>query len=224
MINKDQEEKERIDARNALEEYVYDMRDKCGDGGSLAEFIGDHDRSQIVSDLHRMEEWLYEEEGEICDKEMYKSKLDSLCQRIDPAKMRAAEFEQQPYALEELSHALQMARKGYDEIQSGQAKYDHISEAEKLNIQESVEKHQRWLDEARLKINRQIKTAEPLVKVTDIRNETRSLTACVNSVLNRPKPKPPTPQPTPEQQQPSQDEQKQANNDGPTISEEMEVE
>ena len=34
------------------------------------------------------------------------------------------------------------------------------------------------------------------VKVADIRHEYQTLTTCVNSVLNRPKPKPPTPPPT----------------------------
>lgn len=77
MIANDRQEKERVDARNALEEYVYDLRAKLGDEAQLAHFVCDSDRDGITSQLNDMETWLYEE-GEDCNRQIYVDKLDHL--------------------------------------------------------------------------------------------------------------------------------------------------
>ena len=42
MVMHDRQEKERIDARNSVEEYVYEMRNRISD--DLQEFIANSDR------------------------------------------------------------------------------------------------------------------------------------------------------------------------------------
>lgn len=195
MITYDHQEMERIDARNNLEEYVYDMRDKLGEDGQLSNFVVAKDRESLIEELNGMENWLYEE-GEDCDKQAYREKLTSLQKQIDPIKARSIEYEQQPGALNELSAALQLARKAVNEFRAGDVKYDHLTETEILNISETADKVNKWLDDARSKCVAAPKTSDPTVKVADIRMEYQTLTTCVNCVLNRPKPKPPTP-PTP---------------------------
>ena len=77
MIANDRQEKERADARNAMEEYVYDLRGKLGDEAQLASFVNDADRDSLMSQLNDMESWLYEE-GEDCNRQIYIDKLDQL--------------------------------------------------------------------------------------------------------------------------------------------------
>lgn len=77
MMASDRQEKERVDARNALEEYVYELRGKLTDENELATFITDADRETICQQLDQMENWLYDE-GEDCARNVYVDKLNSL--------------------------------------------------------------------------------------------------------------------------------------------------
>lgn len=61
MQAQDRQEKERADARNALEEYVYELRGKLSEGESLHEFVAEEPRSRFVRALDALENWLYDE-------------------------------------------------------------------------------------------------------------------------------------------------------------------
>lgn len=192
MIGNDEKEKDRVDARNALEEYVYDMREKLGEEGALSTYIETNQRQNICQQLNDLENWLYED-GEDCENEIYRSKLSDLHKQTDPIKARSFEYENQPNAFNDLGHAVQMARKSVNEFRTNTAKYDHITETEIINVTEATDRAQRWLEENSGRLANSSKTVDPPVRVSDIRNELNTLTGCVNSVINRPKPKAPTP-------------------------------
>ena len=59
MAYQDQLENERVDAKNAVEEYVYNMRDKVE--YALREFIAEEEKSKFLELLNATEEWLYDE-------------------------------------------------------------------------------------------------------------------------------------------------------------------
>lgn len=192
MILNDEKEKERVDARNALEEFVYDMREKLSEDGPLSSYIESTHRQNICQQLNELENWLYEE-GEDCENEVYRTKLTDLLNQTDPIKARCNEYEHQPNAFSELGHSIQMARKYVNEFRSNAAKYDHLTETEILNVSEAADRAQRWHEENSGRFAKSSKTVDPPVRLSDIRHEVDTLTICVNSVLNRPKPKPPTP-------------------------------
>jgi heat shock protein 110kDa len=229
MISNDRQEKERIDARNALEEFVYEMRGKLQEGGNLYEYINDQTRDQICQQLDDLENWLYED-GETCEREVYKTRLNELHQKTDPIKNRFDEYEGHQQAFNDLGHAIQMSYKAVEQYRSGDPKYDHLTETEMLNITEQAEKTQRWFEDARGKLSSIRKTEDPPVKLADVRHEYNTLSTCVNSVLNRPKPRPTTPPPTKTEIPPQNgseeakaEEKKEKSNDkGPEI--EMDVE
>jgi heat shock protein 110kDa len=215
MISNDRREKERLDARNALEEYVYEIRGKIQEGGNLYEYVDDQNRESISRELDDTENWLYED-GETCEREVYKTKLTDLHQKTDPIKLRCDEYTGQAQAFNDLGHACSMARKAVEQYRSGDPKYDHLTETEMLNISEQTDKTQKWFEEARGKLSVVRKTQDPPVKVSEVRHEWQTLTACVNSVINRPKPRPPTPPKDEKQnesnegQQPQNEQQQQA--------------
>lgn len=192
MIENDIGEKERVDARNALEEYVYDMREKLGEDGTLAPFIISIERESIINLLNDLENWLYEE-GEDCEKDVYRSKLNHLHTLTDPIKARSIEYENQPNEFNHLGHTVQMARKAVHEYREASVKYEHLTETEILNVSEAADKAQKWHDEQISKFNKSKRTDNTPIVTSDIRHETQTLSACLNSVLNRPKPKPQTP-------------------------------
>ncbi len=210
-MENDRQEKERVDARNALEEFIYDMRDKLAEEGVLSSFVVDNDRQSICAQLNELENWLYEE-GEDCDRDTYRNKLNHLQGLTDPIKARSLEYEYQPRDFDDLGHCIQMARKAVLEYRDGAIKYNHLTETEILNLSESADRAQKWHDEQIGKFQRSPKTVDLPFKSSEIRHEIHTLNQCMNSVLNRPKPKPPTP---PADQQPAADN-KQAKDESTT--------
>ena len=65
-------EQQKSDAKNAVEEYVYNMRDKIS--SSLQVFITEEDRTKFLEQLDATEEWLYDE-GEDQPKKIYVERL-----------------------------------------------------------------------------------------------------------------------------------------------------
>lgn len=70
MVAEDKQEKERVDARNALEEYVYDLRGKLSEEDQLATFVSEADKDELCRTLNETEDWLYGA-GEDCQREVY---------------------------------------------------------------------------------------------------------------------------------------------------------
>ena len=54
-------------AKNAVEEYVYDMRDKLY--SKLEKFVSESDKDIYLAELSKTEDWLYDE-GENCQKQV----------------------------------------------------------------------------------------------------------------------------------------------------------
>ncbi len=76
MISHDKKEKERSDAKNAVEEYVYDLRGKL-DGGEFEKYSDDRNRQRLLNDLRTTENWLYDQ-GTNQEKNVYVDRLKSL--------------------------------------------------------------------------------------------------------------------------------------------------
>lgn len=234
MISNDRREKERVDARNALEEFVYEVRGKIQEGGIFFEYVEEQIREQICRELDETENWLYED-GDACEREVYKTKLNDMHQKTDSIKLRHDEYSGQAQAFNDLGHAIQMARKAVEQYRSGDPKFDHLTETEMLNITEAADKTQKWFDDARGKLSVVRKTQDPPVKIAEVRHEWQTLTTCVNSVINRPKPRPPTPPKDDKQQQngnnaegqqqpPENDQQPTQENNAKATEVEMDVE
>ena len=73
----DKLEKEKRDAKNNLEEYIYEMRHAVDAHGTLERFVGEADRAALRSALEAAETWLYDD-GEDQPKHVYVDKLAEL--------------------------------------------------------------------------------------------------------------------------------------------------
>lgn len=211
MVANDAKETKRVDAKNALEEFVYDIRNKL-QGGPLERYVLENERDSICNQLNDLEIWLYED-GEDCDHDTYMEKLKSLQNQINPIKERGNDYEFCPAEFHELKQAIAFARTAHSDFKKGVPKYDHLTETEFMNISETTEKVQKWLDINLAKFSQAARTTDSPVKVNEIRHEIQTLTACVNSVINRPKPKPAS-KPTPAKDATGADQQQQQQHNG----------
>ncbi|CAB0002287.1 unnamed protein product [Nesidiocoris tenuis] len=172
MVANDKQEKERADARNALEEYVYDVRGRLGEEEDLGAFIVAADKEKFVKVLDDMENWLYEE-GEDCSRHVYVEKLNELKAVGEPIKARKMECECRNAALEELAHRIMMAQKVTGQYRSGDEKYTHIPEADVAKVEESMNNCTKWLEENRALLHACPKTQNPPVTVAAIKEQTK---------------------------------------------------
>ncbi|XP_047522374.1 heat shock 70 kDa protein 4L isoform X1 [Pieris napi] len=194
MQAQDRQEKERADARNALEEYVYELRGKVSEGDTLHDFIAEDLRSRLVEKLDGLEQWLYDE-GEDEKRQVYSDKLTELRTEGEPIKQRRLEFELRPGALDDFALSIQLTNKAVDQYRSGEARYAHLTEAEIAKVCEASKNALNWLETARQALARAPLHQAPPYTTHQIRQERQSLENIVNPILSKPKPKEKTPPP-----------------------------
>ncbi|XP_046395458.1 heat shock 70 kDa protein 4 isoform X1 [Ischnura elegans] len=187
MVSQDKMEKERIDARNALEEYLYDLRGKLS-GGALTSYVAESDCSSILRQLDDLENWLYEE-GEDCNRQVYVDKLNVLKTSSDPIYHRYTEHEERRGVIENFTRSIIRARKAVEMFQGGDERFNHLTEAEINTVSQAVNEKQSWLDEKQSTLASCPLFRDPPTKVADIRKELQAFENTVNAVINKPKPK-----------------------------------
>uniref|UniRef100_A0A3Q0RTA7 Heat shock protein 4a n=1 Tax=Amphilophus citrinellus TaxID=61819 RepID=A0A3Q0RTA7_AMPCI len=187
MIMQDKLEKERNDAKNNVEEYVYDMRDKLH--GILEKFVNEADRDLLSLKLEDTENWLYED-GEDQQKQVYIDKLAELKKIGQPIHERYLEAEERPKAFEELGRQIQMYMKIIEAYKAKDELYDHLDELEVTRVDKQVNDAMVWMNSKMNQQNNQDLTVDPVVKVKEIEAKTKELYSACNPVLSKPKPKP----------------------------------
>uniref|UniRef100_A0A671TU23 Heat shock protein 4a n=1 Tax=Sparus aurata TaxID=8175 RepID=A0A671TU23_SPAAU len=186
MIMQDKLEKERNDAKNNVEEYVYEMRDKLH--GVLEKFVNEADRDTFSLKLEDTENWLYED-GEDQQKQVYIDKLAELKQLGQPIHERYLESEERPKAFEELGRQIQMYMKIIEAYKAKDEQYSHLDELEVTRVDKQVNDAMVWMNSKMNQQNSQDLTLEPVVKVQEIQAKMKELYTACNPVVSKPKPK-----------------------------------
>lgn len=186
MIMQDKLEKERADAKNAVEEYVYDMRNKLCD--QYEPFIREEDREKFSKQLADTEDWLYEE-GDDQKKQVYIDKLAQLKTVGTPIQDRYQEFQNRPAAFEALGHSVMHVRKFLDLYAQKDEKYDHISQEDVDKVSKCWLEKEEWMNKSMNDAKKQSLYDPPSVLVSQIMSHKQSLEFTCNPIMNKPKPK-----------------------------------
>ena len=83
FADEDKAVKERIDAKHALQNYIYTMRNTIEDKDKLAEKLSEDDKSTIQDGLTEAEDWL-NSNGEDADKDAIEEQMKELQSICDP--------------------------------------------------------------------------------------------------------------------------------------------
>ncbi|KAJ6925520.1 hypothetical protein NC651_010031 [Populus alba x Populus x berolinensis] len=138
---------ERIkDKKNALESYVYEMRDKIF--SKYQSFATESERDEISINLQKTEEWLYEDEPDDESENIYNQKLEDLRKLVDPIEIRYKEDEARGKARKDLLSCIADYRMNAGSLTAGErdAVIDECNKAEKwlqekTQQQDSLPKH-----------------------------------------------------------------------------------
>ena len=142
----DKRQIEKAKVRNAVEEYVYGMKDKLE--SVYNEFISEQDKEHFLRLLNDAEAWLYEE-GDDETKTVYNKKLEELKKHSDPIFKTVKEFEGRSAAFDKLNlGAVAVCHDGkLTQYKAGNEELAHIPAEEMQKVEEAVHKKQQWIHE-----------------------------------------------------------------------------
>ena len=184
MIANDRLVRDTEEAKNTVEEYVYETRSKLEMAWS--EYVKEEDRSAFLQILNDAENWLYSEEGEEATKSVYNDKLKSLKKLGDPIASRVREEEDRAPVLKEFKeYILSLSTVSIED-----EKYNHIPAEEMANVHADAKKKSDWIRDLEAKFNECPKHQNPPVTVEEIKKQRRDLEKAAKSILNKPKPVP----------------------------------
>ncbi|KAM0927731.1 hypothetical protein ACQ4PT_002683 [Festuca glaucescens] len=159
--------------KNALESYVYDIRNKLSE--RYRSFATDSEREEISVNLQQTEEWLYEE-GDDETEAVYTSKLEELKKFVDPIENRCKDEEIRAESTRELLKSIgenRMAAKS-------------LSAPERDAIDDECTKAELWLRESSQLQESLPKNVDPVVWSHEIKKKEEELDrSCSNIVTSK---------------------------------------
>ncbi|KAH7565189.1 hypothetical protein ACOSP7_020603 [Xanthoceras sorbifolium] len=210
MALQDRVMEETKDRKNAVEAYVYDMRNKLCD--KYQEFVTDSEREQLTGRLQEVEDWLYED-GEDETKGVYIAKLEELKKQGDPIEERYKEFSERSTVIDQLVYCINSYR---DAAMSTDPKFEHIDLAEKQKVLNECVEAEAWIREKKQQQDALPKYAAPVLLLADVRKKAEALDRFCRPLMTKPKPaKPATPE-TPASPPPQGTEQQPHGGDAST--------
>ncbi|XP_040864462.1 heat shock 70 kDa protein 14 isoform X1 [Glycine max] len=216
MALQDRVMEETKDKKNAVEAYVYDMRNKLND--KYQEFVIDSEREAFTAKLQEVEDWLYED-GEDETKGVYIAKLEELKKQGDPIEERYKEYMERGTVIDQLAYCINSYREA---AMSNDPKFDHIDINEKQKVigycsdyvslffpgchlaeiifrficyqvlNECVEA-ENWLREKKQHQDSLPKYATPVLLSADVRKKAEAVDRFCKPIMTKPKPLPPKP-------------------------------
>ncbi|XP_042407686.1 heat shock 70 kDa protein 15-like isoform X2 [Zingiber officinale] len=210
MALQDRVMEETKDRKNAVEAYVYDMRNKLHD--MYEAFVTTSEKDELIAKLQEVEDWLYED-GEDETKGVYVAKLEELRKQGTPIEERYREWTERTPAIDQLDYCINSFRAA---ALSNDSKLDHIELAEKQNVVSECCEAEAWLREKQQQQDALPKYANPVLLFGDIKRKTEALDEFCKPIMTKPQPASPKGQ-TPGDQSQASELQNQGE-DGPVES------
>lgn len=186
MLSLDKMEIEKSNAKNSLEEYIYDMRDKLS--GIYTDYIKESDREDFSASLTSAENWLYED-GEDQPKNAYIERLTKLKETGSPVANRYLEAQNRPDAEQALEKSIVQYRKFLDAVAAGSEDYAHIDKEKVEKVAKAVEEKAAFINTKKTEQSKLAKYDPPAVLVAALVAQKEELERICRPVVNTPKPK-----------------------------------
>lgn len=177
--------RETHDARNDLETFVYDFRDKLD--RQLSQFATDEEKQNINDRLAKEEDWLYTEEADDAKKKIFESKLTDLKALTKAIEQRETESNGRPNACNQL----RILTESYLSLVNGSdEKYAHLTDEDRDEVRNCCNSAQQWLSDQQEKQQILPLSADPVLLVGDISNRWSEVDKKCKPIVNKKKPEP----------------------------------
>eukprot|EP00178_Gracilaria_changii_P025564 TRINITY_DN78741_c0_g1_i1.p1 TRINITY_DN78741_c0_g1~~TRINITY_DN78741_c0_g1_i1.p1 ORF type:complete len:880 (-),score=178.32 TRINITY_DN78741_c0_g1_i1:445-3084(-) len=202
--------KERSEAMNSLEAYVYDLRSRIDDYGDLKDFAPVSLRQELKADLDDAENWIYSEEGDSASKSAFVERKSALYKKANPLFHRKKESEERPVRIKVLEASIDNYKKV---LVPGIEEYAHITEENKKTAQKCLEGASLWLAQEQKKQENLGKDMDPVLTCESLNAKLVEVDTICKPIMQTPKPKPKV-----EEKKPEGDGDEKAKEDEPTAN------
>lgn len=188
MANADRIVRETSDARNELESYIYDMRDKISSESQLKSYCTEAEQTTFSGVLESMENWLYEE-GFDATKSVYIKKLDELKKHGSPIESRQYEARTRPTAMTMLQKTIEKYTSWLN-TSAGDENFAHITDEERSGCSDKLDKSSAWMYDMLDKQGGLAANVDPAVTSEQIHGKNKEINDAISPIMHKPKPKP----------------------------------
>lgn len=178
--------KERSEAMNSLEAYIYDIRSRIGDYGDLKDYGSSVLKDSLKRNLDDGEEWIYSEEAEAASKSLFVERKNKLQKMAHPILFRKKEFDERPVRVRVLEGSIDAYKQV---VMSNEEKYSHISEEDKKKLMKCVEDASIWLRDILAKQQPLSKDVDPVLTCEALNSKLSEVDKVCRPIQNTPKPK-----------------------------------
>merc|ERR1719502_27429 len=185
LANTDRLIRETSDARNDLETFVYDFRDKLD--RSLKTFSTEDERSSLNDRLAKEEDWLYTDEADEAKKSDFQNKLKELQTLVNPIVVRESEANGRENACNELR---KLTEEFLRLVNGSEEKYAHLTDEDRDEVRNACHSAQQWLSDEQEKQMSLPSNVDPSLKIADISNRWSEVNKKCKPIVNKKKPEP----------------------------------
>ncbi|XWS15583.1 hypothetical protein CRYUN_Cryun34aG0013200 [Craigia yunnanensis] len=164
LMQQDLKMEQTKDKKNALESYVYEMRDKILN--TYRSFANESEREEISRKLQKTGDWLYEDGMDECEN-VYAEKLENLKKLVDPIENRYKDEAARVQATRDLLKCIADYR-----MAAGS-----LSSIKKDAVTDECDKAEHWLQEKSQQQDSLPKDVDPMVWSSEIKRKAEALEA-----------------------------------------------
>ncbi|CAF1108117.1 unnamed protein product, partial [Didymodactylos carnosus] len=181
-------------AKNNLEAFIYDMKDKIENDQRYVTSTTEEDQEKIKTKLQEISDWLWEGDGLTGDAKSFKSKLDELKSLTRPVKLRVKEHEQFPLMLKDLKDTLNLTEHFLTSARTMTGEDQPFTDVEIKSLEKVIKETLAWRATVLAEQERTKPTDTPKYLSSDIEDKIVYLKREVSYLLNKaqrfvPKPK-----------------------------------
>lgn len=185
LLREEQVRKTNAEAKNVLESFIIDTRDKMSDE-AVEQVSTDEEREKIRARFDEMEEWLYED-GRSLDAKAYKEKTKELSSMTSPIFLRHSEMEARPKAAVQARDAVNWTLTILD---TWAAERPEITELERQKVSGLCANFTEWLDAVEAEQEALPLTSPPAFLSSAVTAKLDPIETEVRRLIKKPKPKP----------------------------------
>jgi len=184
LLRQEQVRRTNAEAKNALESFIIDTRDKLFDVETVST---DEEREGLRLQFDEIEEWLYED-GRALDAAAYTKKRKNLTALTSPIFLRHAELEARPKAAAQAREAINWT---LTILETWTSERPEITETEREKVRQMCTNFSEWLDAVEAEQNELPLTSPPAYLSTMVTSKLDPIEAEVRKLIKKPKPKAP---------------------------------
>jgi len=196
-------DKERMmleEAKNKVESYIYQIKNKLvDDEENVAKITTDKQRKEIKKLADDAEEWMYDD-GYNADLPTFEDKYAELSVPFEKILFRLEELEARPAAVESLTKKL---GKVEDLMTKWETEKPDITEEERKEVLDKVAEVSKWLEDAEKKQKKAKAHEDPAFTSAEVPEQTKDLEVLVAKLNRKKPPKPPKEEKKEEEEKPA---------------------